>query len=53
MTGEIVDSRTVWQGGPATMWFRYLDPDVVAAYKPPDAGQLRKGSVEMKMIPDV
>ncbi len=23
MTGEVLDPRSVWQGGPATMWFRY------------------------------
>jgi acyl-coenzyme A synthetase/AMP-(fatty) acid ligase/carbonic anhydrase/acetyltransferase-like protein (isoleucine patch superfamily) len=34
MTGEVIDERTVWQGGPATMWFRYPDADVLA-YQPP------------------
>jgi carbonic anhydrase/acetyltransferase-like protein (isoleucine patch superfamily) len=33
MTGEVIDDRTVWQGGPATMWFRYPDKDV--DYQPP------------------
>ncbi|KAL3907604.1 MAG: hypothetical protein SGARI_003458 [Bacillariaceae sp.] len=28
MTGEVLDKRSVWQGGPATMWFQY-----------PEAGQ--------------
>jgi acetyltransferase-like isoleucine patch superfamily enzyme/acyl carrier protein len=23
MTGEVLDKRSVWQGGPASMWFRY------------------------------
>jgi acetyltransferase-like isoleucine patch superfamily enzyme len=47
MTGEIIDARTVWQGGPATMWFSYPDPDV-AVYKPP-TGPLKE--TEMQTIP--
>lgn len=39
MTGEIIDARSVWQGGPASMWFRYKDEDV-ADYKPPKAANL-------------
>ena len=23
MTGEVLDKKSVWQGGPATMWFQY------------------------------
>ena len=41
MTGEVIDERSVWQGGPATMWFRYPDPDV-AEYQPPK-NELLKG----------
>jgi carbonic anhydrase/acetyltransferase-like protein (isoleucine patch superfamily)/acyl carrier protein len=47
MTGEIIDARTVWQGGPATMWFSYPDPDV-AEYKPPSS-PLKE--TEMQTIP--
>jgi carbonic anhydrase/acetyltransferase-like protein (isoleucine patch superfamily)/acyl carrier protein len=36
MTGETIDSRSVWQGGPASMWFRLKDEDL-ADYKPPSA----------------
>ena len=35
MTGEVVDSRSVWQGGPASQWFRYKDEAVVGTYSPP------------------
>jgi len=35
MTGEIIDSRSVWQGGPATQWFRYKDQDLIGTYKAP------------------
>ena len=47
MTGEVIDSRSVWQGGPASSWFRYKDEDVMATYKPP-------AEVEMKdMLSDL
>jgi hypothetical protein len=39
MTGECLDERTVWQGSPATMWFRYPehdpDSDFRFGYTPP------------------
>jgi len=38
MTGEIIDARSVWQGGPATQWFRYKDEDLIGTYKPPSKG---------------
>lgn len=34
MTGEVIDGRSVWQGGPATLWFRYPD---VSSYVPPSS----------------
>jgi acetyltransferase-like isoleucine patch superfamily enzyme len=34
MTGEVIDGRSVWQGGPATLWFRYPD---MSSYVPPSA----------------
>jgi carbonic anhydrase/acetyltransferase-like protein (isoleucine patch superfamily) len=34
MTGEVLDRRSVWQGGPATMWFQYSD-NVRFGYTPP------------------
>jgi acetyltransferase-like isoleucine patch superfamily enzyme len=50
MTGEILDKRSVWQGGPASMWFQY--PDVGQqesfrfGYTPPSADGARK-DIEM------
>lgn len=42
MTGECLDERSVWQGSPATMWFRYPendpDSDFRFGYTPPKAG---------------
>ncbi|KAG7369620.1 AMP-binding enzyme [Nitzschia inconspicua] len=42
MTGEVLDKRSVWQGGPATMWFKYnedayggLAGDIHSGYTPP------------------
>jgi hypothetical protein len=47
MTGEIIDARSVWQGGPATLWFRYKDEDL-ADYIAPSSSIKRE--VEMKDI---
>jgi acetyltransferase-like isoleucine patch superfamily enzyme len=33
MTGEVIDSRAVWQGSPATLWFRLPESDL--EYAPP------------------
>jgi len=48
LTGEIIDARSVWQGGPATMWFSYKDEES-ADYKPPttemEMGELGPGKV--------
>lgn len=49
MTGEVIDSRSVWQGGPASLWFRYKDADLVSSYKPPKAPELDKEQ-EMRMM---
>jgi len=39
MTGEVLDRRSVWQGGPASMWFQYPEaPKLVRfGYQPPTA----------------
>lgn len=49
MTGEIIDARSVWQGGPASIWFRYAD-ESVANYKPPSAIATKRREIEMKSL---
>jgi len=36
MTGEVLDEKSVWQGGPATLWFRTKE---LPTYIPPDLGE--------------
>jgi len=38
MTGEVLDRRSVWQGGPATMWFRYSEAPA-KRYSPPSTSE--------------
>lgn len=52
MTGEVLDKRSVWQGGPATMWFRYGEKvwndeagNVRFGYTPPSSA----GSLDIEM----
>jgi hypothetical protein len=56
MTGEVLDKRSVWQGGPATMWFRYGDQasngpgsDFRFGYRPPSSS-LSPRDIEMGAI---
>ena len=56
MTGEIIDARSVWQGVPASLWFRYKDEDVIAllnddhgAYKAPNLTKMKKGKSEKEI----
>jgi len=49
MTGEVLDEKSVWQGGPATLWFR---SKAASLYMPPDliAGKVDKlGEQEIEM----
>ena len=47
MTGEVLDRRSVWQGGPATMWFRYPESSA-NEYSPPSAANSTfRSDVEM------
>ena len=41
MTGEVIDRRSIWQGCPATLWFRYVDVD--ATYSPPELNKEKEG----------
>jgi len=50
MTGEIIGARSVWQGGPASSWFRYKAEEV-ADYQPPSVTKT-KTEVEMKNMVD-
>jgi len=43
MTGEVIDARTVWQGGPATKWFQYKDKDL------PESGSKVVSTREIEM----
>lgn len=47
MTGEVLDKRSVWQGGPATMWLQYPEHEQVRfLYTPPKADDISK-DIEM------
>lgn len=50
MTGEVIDSRSVWQGGPASMWFRYKDEDLVSYLPPSGRKPPNDAEVEMKQL---
>lgn len=47
MTGEILDSRSVWQGGPATMWLKYNDVSTKEYTPPSSADSSVKSDIEM------
>jgi carbonic anhydrase/acetyltransferase-like protein (isoleucine patch superfamily) len=49
MTGEVLDKRSVWQGGPATMWFQYSESEVLVpnSYSPPTVDDDGKKDIEM------
>lgn len=51
MTGEVLDRRSVWQGGPATMWFQYSDSEVYRnGYTPPIAEDYGEKDIEMGSV---
>lgn len=31
MTGEVIESRSVWQGVPASLWFNYSEESVTSS----------------------
>jgi acetyltransferase-like isoleucine patch superfamily enzyme/acyl carrier protein len=47
MTGEVLDRRSVWQGGPATMWFRYAEASSNAYSPPTTTDSSVKSDIEM------
>eukprot|EP00977_Amphora_coffeiformis_P011081 scaffold2655_cov179-Amphora_coffeaeformis.AAC.14 len=51
MTGEVIESRSVWQGGPASSWFHYKDQDLLDTYKAPCLpGEKESDKKEIEMM---
>jgi len=51
MTGEVLDAHSIWQGGPATMWFSSAD-SIPSSYTPPcspagsESSDIEMGSID-------